>query len=507
MRDCLVCKYFANFSGGAVMKAHVLWFLTFAVVWVAAIGDSFVRSARAGADAPATIRGTVVDDKQQPIEAATVSISTAGVRVGASCFCPSCYADCGKRAKSDAHGAFLIASLDPTLVFRVLFVAKGFEPKFVKVDPLKETSVTVAMKARPNVPDNPRQIVSGHVVGPHGEPLVGALVEPWCCKQGERRWWGSLPGVDPLDVTDLQGRFQIIADKPADGFDLEVTARALAKKRFALVPVAKADNRLQLATGATVRGRVVDHGKPVAGVEVGLAQVSRNSETFLGAAVIGTDADGRFLFANVSANDDYFVYGIMDSLSRRGGIPEKRIHVGADESETDVGDLAIEPAFRLSGRIALSDGKAIPAHTRVLISRDGAWDSQIVDAAADGTFSAFGIPRGIISINANIPAYHDSPKNKSLDRLHGASLKGFIEKDIDRLTVLFEPGKLVRPSLPRDSRAQQALIRSFERLKLEPPMGVTADLKAFDRAEPEVAEHTVIELPARPRKPPATTAW
>ncbi len=328
-----------------------------------------------------------------------------------------------------------------------------------------------------------------------------ALVEPFGCKWGERRWWGSLPGVDPLDVTDSQGRFQIIADKPADGFDLEVTSRALAKKRFALVPVAKTDNRLQLATGATVRGRIVDHGRPVAGVEVGLAQVSRKSETFLGAAVIGTDADGRFLFANVSANDDCFVYGIMDSLRSSGGIPAKHIHVGTDDSEADVGDLAVESAFRISGRIALSDGKPVPAHTRVLISREEAWDSQIVDADANGAFTAAGIPHGVVTISANIPNYHLSVKNKSLERLNWIFLKGLVEKDVEGLVVLFEPGKLVRPPYPRDPHAQQALTRSYERLKVEPPTGVTADLKAPEGTEPEIVEQFATELPAKPRKP------
>jgi hypothetical protein len=38
----------------------------------------------------------------------------AGVKVGDSTSCPSCYADCGKRAITDHAGAYTIASLDPT---------------------------------------------------------------------------------------------------------------------------------------------------------------------------------------------------------------------------------------------------------------------------------------------------------------------------------------------------------------------------------------------------------
>jgi hypothetical protein len=69
---------------------------------------------------------------------ATVFISTAGPKVGTSTFCPSCYADCRKSAKTDAQGDFKIESLDPQLRFQILVVAPGYKPKFVsKVDPAK----------------------------------------------------------------------------------------------------------------------------------------------------------------------------------------------------------------------------------------------------------------------------------------------------------------------------------------------------------------------------------
>jgi Carboxypeptidase regulatory-like domain len=425
-------------------------------------GGSLDSSARAAdRDAAPAISGTVRAEDGKPIPRATVAIHTAGTRVGTNPYCPSCYADCGKRATSDAVGAFSIKSLDPALVFRVLLVAKGYEPKFVKVDPLKDKSLEVTLKSRPKPPDDPQRILAGQVVGPRGKPLVGAIVEPFGCKIGERRWWGSMPGVDPLAVTDEQGQFQIVAAEPVDGLDLEISARAFAKKRFALVPSGKVVNRLPLSEGATVRGRVVDHGRPVAGVNVGLAQVDRNVETFLGPAVIGTDADGQFLFANVSGNDDYFVYGIMSSLGERGGISERRVHVGGDGSELKLGDFAVEPAFRLSGRLVLADGKPLPDHTRVLVSRSEVWDSQIVEVDAKGAFVAGGIPRGVIHITASVPGYRLSAKNKSLDRFRGFWLQGLVEKDVEPLVVLFEPGKVERSDWPRKPAAQKALGGTF----------------------------------------------
>ena len=68
----------------------------------------------------------MVDAAQKPIPQATVFIYTAKPRVGLGIMCPGCYVDCGKKATTDAEGKFLIAKLDPELLFRVLVVAEGF---------------------------------------------------------------------------------------------------------------------------------------------------------------------------------------------------------------------------------------------------------------------------------------------------------------------------------------------------------------------------------------------
>ncbi len=307
---------------------------------------------------------------------------------------------------------------------------------------------------------------------------------------------GSLPGIDPLAVTDEQGRFELVSEKPIDALDLQVSARAMATKRFSLVPAGNTVNRLEVSEGATIHGRVLDHDRPVNGILVGLVQVSRSSEKFTGPVQIGTDTDGRFLFPNVPCDEDYFVYGIMDSLAERGAIVARQVHAGTNGAITNAGDLTIEPAYRITGRLVLSDGKPVPAHTRVLFSRADAWDSQKIEADANGTFTATGIPRGIISITASVPDYRVSDKNKSLERLNGFSLEGLVTGDIAGLTMLFEPGKHEMPHWPNSPLEQRGLTRSLERLKVEPPVGVTADLQP-----PADSDPAVIEVPAKPRAP------
>ena len=477
-------------------------FVASAIVLCGFLGSPIAPRPVAAEDTAAheEIIGTVVDHDGQPIAGATAHIWYAWMRVGTSPYCPSCWADCSKTAKTDSAGRFTIKSLDPLLVFRVLFVDKGYEPKLVDSDPQKHEPLKVTLNSRPAFPKDPRQIVSGQVVDSRGKPVVAAMVVPIGGKDGKERWFGGAKWtvIDPLAVTDELGRFEIVSGHPADTFDLEVTARALAKKKFLLVPTAKTDNRLVLTEGATVRGRVMDHGRPVASVKVGMIQAERRGfEYSIGPLEIGTDAHGEFKFANVPPDRDLNIYGIMDSLRDRGGICERRIHVGADGSETNVGDLAVEPAYRITGRLVLSDGKPLPPHTRITIGRENAWDSQIVEVDPSGEFTARGIPPGLINLHAPLDGYRMSNKNLSFEPLNANFLQGLVEKDIDGLLVLLEPGKPNR--FDPESRTQddwRRLYATEQRLKLQPLAGAVAVAGGY-----RDVEDLIVERPLHPTKP------
>ena len=86
------------------------------------------------------------------------------------------------------------------------------------------------------------------------------------------------------------------------------------------------------------------------------------------------------------------------------------------------------------------------------MSREQAWDAQIVTAAPDGRFSFSDLPLEPMSLSTNIKGYHPSPKNRSLDPIMPARLIGTVQKDVDDLLFLVDPGPLPRLDYRRLNR-------------------------------------------------------
>jgi hypothetical protein len=380
-----------------------------------------------------------VSSGDAPVPGASVFIYTARPRQGTSTLCPSCYADCGKRAEAGEDGTFRIEALDPGLIFRVLVAADGYRPAFVdSVDP---ASGPIKAELKPNDLKglDANRIVRGRVVGPDGEPVAGATVTPVSFWTGAYR--GYSPDVfDPLAVTNLRGEFALAANSPIHDLSVKVEARSLAPRIFHELSPAAGPRDLGLTEGASVSGRLVIEGKPVAGAVIGLVQSDRSMGHYLGDKQVGTDAEGRFLFPNVAPNDKYYVYGIMSSLKGRGAVPVKALELGSDGSLSDAGDLPVVPGHRLSGQVLTSDQKPIPPGTRLLVSREQAWDSQSATLDPDGRFELTGLPTERYSLSVRLKGYHLSDRNKSHSPNNPWQLTGLVDQDTAGLKILMEPG-------------------------------------------------------------------
>jgi len=394
-----------------------------------------VLASKAAAD---DLAGQVVGRRGQPIAGADVFIYTARPRVGLGILCPSCYPDCAKEATSAPDGKFLIKALDPSLLFEVLVVAEGYRPHFAKdVDP-KAEPLTVQIEPVPEGLDS-RNVLRGRVIDPRQSPIVGASVVPFGIKTATRHWYGRMPGVDPLAVTNDRGEFLIFSEEADVSLHLTVSAQQHATRIFDLLPTGEEFHELQLDEGAYVTGTLVKDGQPVAAVTVGLCQCDRSAGTFVGAYAIDTDEHGRFEISNIVPSCDVYLYTEMKDAARVGFLPVKCLTLGGHGSRHEVGELRFESAHRLAGRVRLTDGKPIPEGTQLLVSREYAWDSARITLKPDGSFALAGVPTEPLEISARVPGYRLATGRMPYQQTGSGTIALFVDGDRTDLEVFFEP--------------------------------------------------------------------
>ena len=432
---------------------------------------------------PATARpalsGSIRSDDGKPVEGALVFIYTARPRSGTSTTCPSCYLDCRKRARTGANGEFSIPSLDPQLLFEVGATAEGYLAAFQRgVDPAAGP-LAVSLAQQPPLPKEPKHVLRGRVLDGDGAPVVGALVEPIGYQIGEpgpqmsyRRTFGAF-GVDPT-ITGADGRFAFAIPLDVDALFISVEARDLAPKTFDQVATGGDERVLQLGPGRAIRGRVVRDGQPVAGAVLGVAQVSRNAETFVGERTAETDRDGRFLLLNLPPDEPLVFYGKVDGLGGRGALAEQDIESAAEGHVRDLREIALEPGVMVSGRVVLADGRPVPPHTRILVGRLRAWDHTEVEVSPDGGFRLGPFPRESVEVSIRVRGYELSTENESLLPDSGdarESLAGRLEGDTELRIVLTPVGQLASLVPLRHGADWAALHTKQEAVRARPLRG------------------------------------
>ena len=150
----------------------------------------------------------------------------------------------------------------------------------------------------------------------------------------------------------------------------------MAPQRFTELETGTDRHTLALNRGANIRGRLVSHGQPVGGVEMGLVARDRTVDNFYSEVRVGTEPDGSFLFTNVPVPGNtivplfgkWYVYAKMESVSKRGATNAVECVTEREEETVKLGDVMLQPGHRLSGRVVLTDGKPIPGGMRIFIS-------------------------------------------------------------------------------------------------------------------------------------------
>src|SRR4030095_8535752 len=198
--------------------------------------STLITSLQASGDHP-DLQGQVLHDDGSPVAKATVFIYTAGPKIGTATLCPSCYADCTKKAATDQTGRFTIESLDPKLLFRLLVVAAGHESTFApKIDPTNGLAkITLKLRSPEEVASSNR--ISGVVLNERGDPVAGAVIETQGVKVGQvTHWGGTDPYADPVAVADADGLFLLPCRPGVATVHAMAEAQGVAKRRGSLNP-------------------------------------------------------------------------------------------------------------------------------------------------------------------------------------------------------------------------------------------------------------------------------
>jgi thiol-disulfide isomerase/thioredoxin len=281
--------------------------------------------------------------------------------------------------------------------------------------------------------------ITGKVVGPDSKPVAGALVQPQMVQVIERE-----------DIkTDAEGHFAFTAKGFFREFSVKIDAPGLAPKMFQTDAEGQLRAPLKLGVGAVVSGRLVRDGKPVANAPVGLWQVERTMDRYLGIPMTKTGPDGRFRFEHAPGEEEFHAYAETGKLPDHGAVVPRPFKTGGDGSSIDLGDIPVVPGRTLAGRVVFSDGKAIPPKTQLLASAEGA--GGLIWAKVDdrGRFEVRGLPEAEVDVSVrfdgiktwNPPGCRLSPRNRCLDPLNRFRLIGQLRGDRDDLVILFEPGE------------------------------------------------------------------
>ena len=337
-----------------------------------------------------------------------------------------------KRTQTDSHGNFKIESLDARWLYFGYVMAPGCKLQELNLFDPTAGPLNVSLEAaNTNVP--PDRVIHGRVIDANGSPISGALIEiERTTRNGQMI--SIAQNIDCYSVSDDAGNFVVYGQTPftAAGGEVEATGYAKAwieqwpsdaiNQKWSrtgsmpegLFPHAKPLHEITLIKGASLRGRLLQDGRPVAKAEIRINRCGAGSDCWFWGDAVLTDDMGRFSFAHQPPNQSWFICGSWDLPAIAGAVPQTAVQIGEDGSTNDTGDLNLQSVSKVAGRIRLSDGQPIPANSHYSLSDAAMGNSPQSSLGSDGAFHFAAVPGDKVSIFLRVAGYELTPHDSML---------------------------------------------------------------------------------------------
>ena len=306
-----------------------------------------------------------------------------------------------------------------------------------------------------DVPKGPL-VVKGKLVDLNGKPLAGARlsVEKYT-RNREKNVTSGPSGEFSITLDEVRAFDTLTVESP--DFATRVFTFHFGKKiknRYSgdvflhIEPTGLIPEPLCMGPGVEVNGRVVRDGKPVTGVTIGLKYLNYALDHPLEKLETKTDARGTFRFPHVLPETNFWAYAKVGSVENQGAAIPLPVHTTKEGSAVDVGELHVQKGRTLAGRVVFTDGKSPPHGMYLVASCPRAEGSLKFELDDTGRFAFAGLPEGPVEVSAFIArkfqplGYRLSPTNKCLHPQFPVRLVGQLDRDIDDLTILFEPSEI-----------------------------------------------------------------
>jgi hypothetical protein len=295
-------------------------------------------------------------------------------------------------ATTDARGRFELAGIGLKLM-NVSAVAPGYS---------RATRSNVRVGANVALTLFSGASISGVVAGVDGKPVTGALVmtEP---ETGFGR--EALPRTE---ITDARGRF-VVAGVHAGRYSVMARAQDMAPGVVwvNLEPNTDTPVELHIGPGATLRGRLVNvAGDAVKGGRVAVQGTSDQPTPMALQAMLRADAgaDGRFRIERMPL-------GSHSLAVTAAGLAMRRVDLTL-ETDTDLGDIALESGLSIRGRVRDRTGAGIAgASLRGFLLRGGAGPGLEATSENGGSFAVGGLDAGTYRVTVEATGYGNAVRS------------------------------------------------------------------------------------------------